>query len=97
MLKSGRDFIYTLRRGTSKLHRRTLLLLTVTTIVASIVQKFDVTPDDATLPADADIPLRYSRHHVLPGGNQHEAATQERRRRARDRATPRRRREVSET
>ena len=69
MLKSGRDFIYTpFGAGPRSCIGGLFSLLTVTTIVASIVQKFDVTPDDATLPADADIPLRYDVTMCYPEG-----------------------------
>ena len=69
MLKSGRDFIYTpFGAGPRSCIGGLFSLLTVTPIVASIVQKFDVTPDDATLPADADIPLRYAVTMCYPEG-----------------------------
>ena len=69
MLKTGRDFIYTpFGAGPRSCIGGLFSLLTVTTIVASIVQKFDVTPDDATLPADADIPLRYDVTMCYPEG-----------------------------
>ena len=69
MLKSGRDFIYTpFGAGPRSCIGGLFSLLTVTTIVASIVQKFDVTPDDATCPADADIPLRYDVTMCYPDG-----------------------------
>lgn len=41
-------------------------LLTVTTIIGSLVQKFDFSPDDASCPADADIPLRWGLVTVYP-------------------------------
>jgi hypothetical protein len=43
-------------------------LLTVTTIVGSCVQKFDFSPDEASLPLDAPIPLRYDVTMCYPDG-----------------------------
>ena len=69
MLKSGRDFIYTpFGAGPRSCIGGLFSLLTVTTIVASLVQKFDFQPDEDTLPADADIPLRYDVTMLFPQG-----------------------------
>jgi cytochrome P450 len=69
MLKSGRDFIYTpFGAGPRSCIGGLFSLLTVTTIVASLVQKFDFQPDDETLPADAEIPLRYDVTMLFPKG-----------------------------
>ena len=69
MLKSGRDFIYTpFGAGPRSCIGGLFSLLTVTTIVASCVQRFDFTPDEESLPADAEIPLRYDVTMCFPKG-----------------------------
>lgn len=69
MLKSGRDFIYTpFGAGPRSCIGGLFSLLTVTTIIASCIQKFDFSPDDESLPADADIPLRYDVTMCFPDG-----------------------------
>ena len=69
MLKSGRDFIYTpFGAGPRSCIGGLFSLLTVTTIIASLIQKFDFSPDDESLPADADIPLRYDVTMCFPNG-----------------------------
>ena len=69
MLKSGRDFIYTpFGAGPRSCIGGLFSLLTVTTIVGSCVQKFDFSPDEASLPLDAPIPLRYDVTMCYPDG-----------------------------
>jgi len=69
MLKSGRDFIYTpFGAGPRSCIGGLFSLLTVTTIIASCVQQFDFSPDEASLPAHADIPLRYDVTMCFPNG-----------------------------
>ena len=74
MFKSGRDFIYTpFGAGPRSCIGGLFSLLTVTTIIASCIQKYDFEPDDDFLPADGDIPSAVRRHHVLPQGSEDEA------------------------
>ena len=69
MLKSGRDFIYTpFGAGPRSCIGGLFSLLTVTTIVASCVQKFDFSPDEVSLPKEAPIPLRYDVTMCYPNG-----------------------------
>jgi cytochrome P450 len=69
MLKSGRDFIYTpFGAGPRSCIGGLFSLLTVTTIVASCVRRFDFEPDEKTLPRDAPIPLRYDVTMCYPNG-----------------------------
>ena len=69
MLKSGRDFIYTpFGAGPRSCIGGLFSLLTVTTIVASCVRKFDFSPDEESLPRDAPIPLRYDVTMCYPNG-----------------------------
>lgn len=69
MLKSGRDFIYTpFGAGPRSCIGGLFSLLTVTTIIASCVQKFDFSPDEKSLPKDAPIPLRYDVTMCYPNG-----------------------------
>jgi len=69
MLKSGRDFIYTpFGAGPRSCIGGLFSLLTVTTIIASCIQKYDFEPDDDFLPADGDIPLRYDVTMCFPKG-----------------------------
>ena len=69
MLKSGRDFIYTpFGAGPRSCIGGLFSLLTVTTVVASCVQKFDFSPDEKSLPRDAPIPLRYDVTMCYPDG-----------------------------
>ena len=60
--------LHALRRGAEELHRGLFSLLTVTTIVASCVRRFDFEPDEKTLPRDAPIPLRYDVTMCYPNG-----------------------------
>mgnify|MGYP001270394560 CR=1 FL=1 len=67
--QSGRDFIYTpFGAGPRSCIGGLFSLLTVTTIVASCVQKFDFSPDEKSLPKDAPIPLRYDVTMCYPNG-----------------------------
>ena len=43
-------------------------LLTVTTIIASCIQRYDFEPDDDFLPADGKIPFLYSVTMCFPKG-----------------------------
>ena len=69
MLKSGRDFIYTpFGAGPRSCIGGLFSLLTVTTIIASCIQRYDFEPDDDFLPADGEIPLRYDVTMCFPKG-----------------------------
>ena len=69
MLKSGRDFIYTpFGAGPRSCIGGLFSLLTVTTIIASCIQRYDFEPDDDFLPADGGIPLRYDVTMCFPKG-----------------------------
>ena len=89
MLKSGRDFIYTpFGAGPRSCIGGLFSLLTVTTIVGSCVQKFDFSPDEASLPREAPIPLRYDVTMCYPGAQDEGAAARHRRRAARGEPAP---------